>query len=614
MKKSILSLLMILLLSTCQKLSKPCVNWFPNQPKQGEIVTINYNSKSHDAKLVGVSQIFLFCQCFFDSSDSMIIVPMKKSKDSWTFDITPPKKSYLLSIKFEDDLNRPDDNKGRGWSIPLLKPDGNIQENTYYTLGQIYSGKIRPEAFPDFRKAIEKFEQELSMYPENSMAWFDKWEAEQTMNGMKEKTIKQLDSLLMTEKENATYLKLAFYTNWQLVGNIEKSIAYGEKYLALNPQSREVEKIKYALIFLKNQNDAGKQIAELQNFIEQNDNTTLMEPAIFRLGNLYMSYGQNQNAIKTFEKLIKLDLTDISHLLILISMEIKNENYAHAQELLELAEKNNNFKNITARIPWTHPIKREKQLNYNFCQLYSTKANLDYAMHNYTDAIKNRKAALNFGTPFPAFEWMRIGDSYLQLNDLQEAKKAFIKALSINPQEKEGRMKLQQIYFSENNTHEGFDLYLDQLITEEQKKSAKPAPEFEAIDLAGNKVKLSDMKGKIIVLYFWDTWSSACKKEIPELNNLVADLAHNNFVNFIAISVEYKTSIESFLQKQQFEYSHFYNGSDIKKKFNIIGFPTHIVIDHNGLIRYKYIGYTPGIRNKLKENILTIMEEINVIS
>jgi|SRR5207302_6876070 len=48
-----------------------------------------------------------------------------------------------------------------------------------------------------------------------------------------------------------------------------------------------------------------------------------------------------------------------------------------------------------------------------------------------------------------------------------------------------------------------------------QAKARKPAPEFALTDSSGKTVKLKDYRGKVVLLDFWATWCTGCKKEIP---------------------------------------------------------------------------------------------------
>jgi thiol-disulfide isomerase/thioredoxin len=57
-----------------------------------------------------------------------------------------------------------------------------------------------------------------------------------------------------------------------------------------------------------------------------------------------------------------------------------------------------------------------------------------------------------------------------------------------------------------------------------------PAPDFTAKDITGKDVKLSDLRGKVVLLNFWASWCGVCKTEKPALNAMAGELASNDFV------------------------------------------------------------------------------------
>ena len=57
-----------------------------------------------------------------------------------------------------------------------------------------------------------------------------------------------------------------------------------------------------------------------------------------------------------------------------------------------------------------------------------------------------------------------------------------------------------------------------------------PAPDFTAIDITGKRVKLSDYKGKVVLLNFWASWCGVCKAEKPSLAAMAGDLGGSEFV------------------------------------------------------------------------------------
>jgi len=614
-KKHWLMLLSFVIIINCGEKTKQTVLWSPTEPKSNETITITYNSQAEEAKLVNVSQIDVICQFYSEHSDSVLIIPLNKSKKSWQIELHPPEQSYLLSFKFEDSLNRTDDNNGRGWAIIIRDNEGNIAKNTHYHLGQIYRGIVRPEAFPYYKKAIEEFNEEIKVHPQNYMAWFDKWESKAILiKNIKPLIRKKLDSLLAIDPNNLELLKLAYNTNWRILQNNSKAIYFAEQLINATPKPKNIDEIVYTSIFLKYGENFQQQISALEKFVADYPQSKLVESIYYRLGNYYLQLRKNEKALLMFKKLNQLAPEDVANSLTLASMEINNKNYLQAKQLLVNTKSYCTKDIIKRKYPWAHPGKRLNQLNFNLCQIYSTTASLNYTTKDFDEVIKNRTTVIELGTPFPAFEWVGIGNAYVELGNIDEAKRAYIKALCINPNQKKAIQKLNEFYSNENNSETGFIEYLESAISDELKASAKLAPDFEAFDLEDNKLKLSDMKGKIVVLNFWDSWSTACIKEIPQLNELVADFRDSDVVKFWAISIEHKSAINKLLETTTFEYQQLYNGSDVKKLYKIIGLPTHIVIDSNGLLRYKYFGFIPNIKQKLGENVKFLLEESKIVS
>ena len=130
----------------------------------------------------------------------------------------------------------------------------------------------------------------------------------------------------------------------------------------------------------------------------------------------------------------------------------------------------------------------------------------------------------------------------------------------------------------------------------------KTVRQFQFTDLNNKVWELNKLKGKVIVINFWFIGCDPCHREMPELNALSAANSANGVV-FLALSPDDKKSIETFLKKRKFDYNIVPSSLDFITSMNINSFPTHIVIDKQGIIREVFIGYQPGIREKLQEKI-----------
>lgn len=106
-----------------------------------------------------------------------------------------------------------------------------------------------------------------------------------------------------------------------------------------------------------------------------------------------------------------------------------------------------------------------------------------------------------------------------------------------------------------------------------------------------NKVHtLSSFKNKIVVLNFWFTTCAPCIKEMPALNQLVESYKNSEDVVFLALSLDQPEQVSSFLANHNFAYLHLPSTKKISSAYGIYAWPTHIIIDQKGTIRFIQVG------------------------
>ena len=117
------------------------------------------------------------------------------------------------------------------------------------------------------------------------------------------------------------------------------------------------------------------------------------------------------------------------------------------------------------------------------------------------------------------------------------------------------------------------------------KMEGQKFPKFEFVDLNGNLYTNENTKGKTIIIKTWFINCKACVAEFPELNKFVEKHKQKNDIIFVSLALDTKSELKSFLQKKDFEYKVVSNQKEFIEKLNLQIYPTHIIMDENGIIK-----------------------------
>lgn len=123
------------------------------------------------------------------------------------------------------------------------------------------------------------------------------------------------------------------------------------------------------------------------------------------------------------------------------------------------------------------------------------------------------------------------------------------------------------------------------------KDSGTKAPDFILKSTGGKRIKLSDYKGKIVILDFWATWCPPCRKGIPDLINIQKTYKKNLVVIGISLDTGTKSDVIPFMKKYGINYNVVYADNEVVQNYgNIQAIPTSFIIDKKGNIVTSFVG------------------------
>ncbi len=118
-----------------------------------------------------------------------------------------------------------------------------------------------------------------------------------------------------------------------------------------------------------------------------------------------------------------------------------------------------------------------------------------------------------------------------------------------------------------------------------------PAPNFALKDLAGNKVAIKNLRGKLVLLNFWATYCDPCREEMPDLMALYTTYkAQDVLVVGIALDETGEAAVRPFVEALKIGYPILIGNSEVFFRYRGFGIPMTVLIGRDGKIAHKWVG------------------------
>jgi len=139
--------------------------------------------------------------------------------------------------------------------------------------------------------------------------------------------------------------------------------------------------------------------------------------------------------------------------------------------------------------------------------------------------------------------------------------------------------------------------------------SDKPlAPTFSLEVLDGYTVTSESLKGKVVILDFWATWCPPCRAEVPSFVELY-ERYKDKGLRIVGVALDSEDRVREFIRRFGVDYPVGVDrGGEIARKFGgVRGIPTTFVLDKEGRVYRKYVGYRE--KSVFERDIKKLLEE-----
>jgi cytochrome c biogenesis protein CcmG/thiol:disulfide interchange protein DsbE len=136
----------------------------------------------------------------------------------------------------------------------------------------------------------------------------------------------------------------------------------------------------------------------------------------------------------------------------------------------------------------------------------------------------------------------------------------------------------------------------------------KAAPDFSLEDSQGKAIKLSDFRGKVVLVDFWATWCHGCQTEIPWFMEFQNKYGSKGLaVVGISMDDDGWKSVKPFLAERKINYTVVVGNQDLEKLYSVENPPVAVLVDREGRIAEAHEGVVE--RESFEKEIKSLLAE-----
>jgi peroxiredoxin len=140
--------------------------------------------------------------------------------------------------------------------------------------------------------------------------------------------------------------------------------------------------------------------------------------------------------------------------------------------------------------------------------------------------------------------------------------------------------------------------------------SSGSAPDFTLRKAHGGNLRLSEQRGRVVMVNFWATWCGPCRQEMPQLNRLYEKYRNSGFV-LLGVNVdEDANKAIGMADKLGVSFPVLLDADKkVSRLYDLSDMPSTLVIDRDGRVRYLHLGYRDGYEQTYDQQIRQLLKE-----
>lgn len=606
--------LFFLLFSVAGVCAQQKFQFTPEKPQAGDLITITYEPAGDIANTQFPVEGVVYLQgSNVQAADD---IALKKEGKKYTASVQTDTSHNFIYFGFTAD-KKTDNNFNEGYRIQLYQGE-KLKKGSHLSLSQFYSyNAVGVER--NGEKALENMEKEFTLYPDskkkNVMGY-----ARLLISEKKEQAApliqKEIEFILKEGlKEESDYANLEMLYNTAKLPEQAKFITASKKEKFPNGKWMMGETMQK---FMAEKDPVKKEqlLSEVSAKIASDENWKEVKVHLpFYRKQLANVYREKKDWEGFKQALIKSGFTDDNDQASFYNntaweMQKTSENIKYAEEM-------SRFATMHAKAEWMKPAgikpayltkkQWDKQREFTYAMYADTYAMVMYRMGEYKKGLPYTKdAALAIHKSNDAGQnntYALLAEKALPVSKYKKELEQFVKDGKSTGEIKE---ILKRAYVKEKKSEDGFTDYVATLEKEsyvkmlaELRKSmlSETAPSFALLDLDGKKVDISDLKGKVVVVDFWATWCGPCIASFPGMQKMVNKYKDKPDVRFVFIDTweqgeKKEKNAGDFMTSKKYTFHVLMdNDNKVVEQFKVNGIPAKFVIDKEGVIRYKSVGY-----------------------